>query len=215
MKIEAGKATLFLGDSYEILEAEKLKSDLVLTDPPYGISLPTDYKTRKRGNLAESRDFPEIHGDNAPFDPSFLLPYGDKIVTWGANYYADKLSPSSGWLVWDKRVTEMTNDQSDCELAWTNCVKGVRIFRHMWNGFLRDSERGTGYHATQKPVALMKWVLSLINPSSVLDPFMGSGPVGVACADMGIPYVGIEINETYFNTARERITEASKQMRLF
>ena len=215
MRVDIGKSTLLLGDSYKILDMAGLGADLILTDPPYGISLPTDYKSRGRGCLAENRDYPKVHGDDKAFDPEFLFTYSDKIVTWGANYYANKLEPSNGWLVWDKRVTEMTNDQSDCELAWTNCIKGVRIFRHMWNGFLRDSERGTGFHATQKPVALMKWVLSMINPTSVLDPFMGSGPVGVACEEMGIPYIGIEIDETYFNTAKERITEASKQMRLF
>ena len=214
-RVDVGTSTLLHGDCYEILSNAGLGADLILTDPPYGISLATDYRHRGRGRLAECRDFGNIHGDDKPFDPEFLFTHSDKIVTWGANYYSDKLEPSSGWLVWDKRVLEITNDQADCELAWTNCVKGVRIFRHMWNGFLRDSERGEGYHATQKPVALMEWVLSLINPKSVLDPFMGSGPVGVACAKMGIPYTGIEIDETYFKTSVERVTEASKQLRLF
>lgn len=215
MRVDIGTSTLLLGDCYNILESTGLGADLILTDPPYGISLQTDYKKRGRGNLAVCRDFAEIQGDDRPFDPEFLFQYSEKVVTWGSNYYSNKLPPSSGWLVWDKRVLEITNDQADCELAYTNCVKGVRIFRHMWNGFLRDSERGEGYHAAQKPVALMEWVLSLINPTSVLDPFMGSGPVGVACANRGIPYIGIEIDKTYFETAKNRITEASKQMNLF
>ena len=215
MRIERiGKATLYLGDCLDVLGTLD-RSEAIITDPPYGISLETAYRQRGRGRLAKCRDFGDIHGDDKPFDPAHLLQLADKVVTWGANYYASKLPERSGWLVWDKRVLDITNDQADAELAWTNCVKGVRVFRHMWNGFLRDSERGEGYHPTQKPVALMDWCVALVAPTSVLDPYMGSGPVGVACAKRGIPYIGCEIEPTYFETACQRIENAQRQESLF
>lgn len=215
MKVETiGTATLYLADCLTILPT-LAKADAVITDPPYGISLPADYKQRGRGNLAQCRDFADVHGDDKPFDPEHLLQVADRVISWGANYYASKLPEHSGWLVWDKRVMDITNDQADAELAWTNCVKGVRVFRHMWNGFLRDSERGEGYHPTQKPVALMDWCVSLIAPQSVVDPYMGAGPVGVACAKRKIPYVGIEIRPEYFDTACQRIDAAQRQESLF
>ncbi len=182
--------------------------DLVLTDPPYGIGLPTDFKSRRRGGLADCRrNYLPIEGDSERIDVGWLLSYS-AVVLWGGNYFANQLPPKSGWLVWDKRVTDMSNDQADCELAWTNCVKGVRIFRHMWNGFLRDSERGTGYHPAQKPVDLMRWCLSLVPDAEIiLDPYMGAGPVLRAAKDLGHKAIGIEIEERYCEIAAKRMSQ--------
>jgi site-specific DNA-methyltransferase (adenine-specific) len=109
------------------------------------------------------------------------------------------------------------SDFADCELAWTNLPKAVRIFRHMWNGMLRASERGyPRVHPTQKPVALIEWCITQIAaPQSVLDPFMGSGTTGVACANLGRQFIGIEIEAKYFDIACERIDAAYRQHRLF
>lgn len=72
------------------------KVDLVLTDPPYGINHPTDYKNRGRGNLANCTDYIPVHDDNLPFDPSDILKLNVPTVLWGGNYYADKLPISNG-----------------------------------------------------------------------------------------------------------------------
>lgn len=204
---EAG-ITIYHGDCRDILP-HLPKVDLVLTDPPYGISLKTAYRQRGRGRLAKCRDYPEIIGDEKPFNPKFLLELNLPMVLWGANYYADKLFPASGWLVWDKRVLDITNDQADCELAWTNFVKGVRIFRHMWNGFLRDSQRGEGNHPAEKPVRLINWILGLPwTPTGViLDPFMGSGTTLRAAKDLGRKAIGIEIEEKYCEIAANRLSQ--------
>lgn len=182
-----------------------------ITDPPYGIAHPTNYKSRGRGRLAQTSDFVPVFGDNEPFDPSIWAAMPS--ILWGANYYSDRLPPSSGWLLWDKRVQEGkgVNDQADGEMAWSNFVKGVRIFRHMWNGFWRDSERGESYHPTQKPVALMVWCMSLpwTPLGTILDPFMGSGTTLVAAKRLGRRAIGIEIEEKYCEIAVRRIQEAS------
>ena len=93
---------------------------------------------------------------------------------WGANYYADKLLPSSCWVVWDK---ETTGNFADCELAWSNLEKAARVFRHRWNGMLRDSERGRRWHPTQKPAALAAYLLTEFGGEGdiVVDPFAGAG----------------------------------------
>jgi site-specific DNA-methyltransferase (adenine-specific) len=189
--------------------------DAVITDPPYGISHPCNYHARGRGKLAVCNDYPDVIGDTEPFDPSPFLSFS-KVVLWGANNYADKLPPSAGWLVWDKERPD-TLDQSTCELAWTNCVKGVRRFRYLWNGMMRAGEHGENYHATQKPVALMKWLLELpwLKEAQVIfDPFMGSGTTGVACMQLGRRFIGCEIDEGYFQIAKKRIEAAAAQMLL-
>ncbi len=203
--------TIYHGDCREILPTLECV-DLVLTDPPYGISHPTNYASRGRGALAATSDFAPVHGDGEPFDPRCLLEIGRARIIWGANYFASRLPEQSGWLVWDKRVQEGVgvNDQSDGELAWTDTVKGVRIFRHMWNGFWRDSERGESHHPTQKPVALMSWCMTLKwtrDLHTVIDPFMGSGPTLVAAKNLGRRAIGIEIEERYCEIAAKRLAQ--------
>ena len=210
--------TLIHGDCLEVLKTLDAGSvDAVVTDPPYGIAHPCNYAERKRGALAPCNDWRDVHGDDKPFDPSPILALDVPTVLWGANWYADKLPPSGGWLVWDKRRPDAL-DQSTCELAWTNCIKGVRRFTHLWNGMMRASEHGENYHPTQKPVALMFWVLGLRwMPKAgavIFDPYMGAGPVGVACVQTGRSFIGIEIDEGYFKIAQRRIAEAQAQLAL-
>lgn len=101
---------------------------------------------------------------------------------------------------------------SDGEVAWHSRGRGVYIFSHTWDGFNRASERGEKYHPTQKPVALMRWVIEQVRPGPgiIFDPFMGSGPVGVAAAESGFDYIGIETDSVYFKTATERIGATGK-----
>ncbi len=197
-------ATIYCGDCLEILSLLDPVA-LVLTDPPYGINHPTDYKARGRGNLASCSNYPKVYGDDKPFDPSPFL--GMPCVLWGANYYADRLPPSSGWLVWDKKRPHNL-DQSTVEMAWTNFVRGARIFHFMWNGMLRD---GKDYlcHPTQKPTELITWVLSLkwTPIGIILDPFMGSGTTLVAAKKLNRKSIGIEIEPKYCEIAVKRLKQ--------
>jgi DNA modification methylase len=62
----------------------------------------------------------------------------------------------------------------------------------------------------------MEWCLTFFpDAKTILDPFMGSGTTGVACANLGRKFIGIEIEEKYFDIACERITAAQSQGRLF
>ncbi len=71
-------------------------------------------------------------------------------------------------------------------------------------------------HPTEKPVELMVWLIETYsNPTdTILDPFMGSGTTGVACVQTGRKFIGIEIDEKYFQIACKRIKDAQQQMRL-
>lgn len=73
---------------------------------------------------------------------------------------------------------------------------------------ISSSERKLGKHPTQKPVALMEHFISLLsNPGdTILDPFMGSGSTGVAAINANRKFIGIELNEEYFDLAYKRIT---------
>ena len=100
--------------------------------------------------------------------------------------------------------------------AWAG--KGHRS----WNGGGRKGvlyhSRGEAHeHPTQKPLTLMKELVGLYtNPGdTVMDPMMGSGTTGVACAMMGRKFIGIEQQEKWYDVACKRIKEAQKQADLF
>jgi site-specific DNA-methyltransferase (adenine-specific) len=101
----------------------------------------------------------------------------------------------------------MANTQADCEMAWTNLGGPARMFRHYWMGMLRASEQGTAYHPTQKPVALMAWVLSKCPDGTVLDPYAGAGPTLVAAKSMGRRAIGVEMAEHYCERAANRLRQ--------
>lgn len=72
---EQDGVTIYHGDCREI--APGLAFDgLVLSDPPYGIAHPTDYKARGRENLASCANYAPVYGDSEPFDPRWLLDVG-------------------------------------------------------------------------------------------------------------------------------------------
>lgn len=203
---------VYCGDCVELIKAIPRDNVLIISDPPYGIGLPCNFKSRGRSNLGQCNDYSDVVNDDKPFDPQFLLELDVPMILWGANYYADKLPPSSGWLVWDKERPDNL-DQATCELAWTNFVKGVRRFRHLWNGMMRASEHGENYHPTQKPVALIKWCLSLRwmpKNAVIVDPFAGSGSTGIACVQMKRKFVGFEIVPALCQMANDRIDAATR-----
>tara|TARA_R110000822_G_C15316693_1_gene493303 strand:- start:1893 stop:2600 length:708 start_codon:yes stop_codon:yes gene_type:complete len=214
MAEQIGDCTLYQGDCLEIMPTLE-KVDAVVTDPPYGIG----YSHGKGGGgLARSTIFDNhaIIGDQKPFNPTPFLSF-DTVVLFGANHFADRLPSSSNWLIWDKRDSVCSNDQADCELVWTNRKGPARIIHHLWNGMLKASEKGVSrVHPTQKPVVVMEWVIKQVGlPKAILDPFMGSGTTGVACAKLGRKFIGIELEPKYFDIACERIQKAYDQPDLF
>ena len=213
-----GDATLYLGDCRDILPTLG-KVDAVVTDPPYGIGADASMAKAsgfKGGTmLAAKSQYEATDWDARPIDADLLQQVktaGRWQIIFGGNYY--DAPAASCWLVWDK---EVNGHFADCELAWTNLPKAVRRIRHMWNGMLRKGQEPRHGHPTQKPVEVMAWAIGhLPEPSqTILDPFMGSGTTGVACANLGRSFIGIEREPTYFDIACRRIEEAYNQPRLF
>ena len=82
---------------------------------------------------------------------------------------------------------------------------------------LRANKEPRGDHPTQKPVGIMEWVISHLpaETQTIIDPYMGSGTTGVACAKMGKIFVGIEREQKYFDIACKRIEQAYAQGDMF
>jgi len=201
--------------------------DAVITDPPYGIGERTMRATNGRGKsvaggfkYVSSRDWPAVYGDDRPFDPLPFLSF-KKVVLWGANHYCERLPGRSHWLIWDKREKTGSDDNADCEIAWTNLPGPARIHRQLWRGICKRGEENISrgpqmLHPTQKPERLMRWCIDQAKmPETILDPFLGSGTTAVAALKLGRHFLGFEISEEYCRIARERIVLAQAQGNLF
>lgn len=207
-KVVIGNATLYHGDCREVLPMLP-KHDLLLTDPPYGIS---DKWGKKRisKNGDSSLCFGPEEWDECVQEENIVIAIDKCIVSiiWGGNYYKS-IWPSRGYLIWDKL---QKFDGSESELAWTNIDVASKTF-----GYSRAQIAHHEYkvHPTQKPLPLMLWCIGFaMNSGDVLDPFMGSGTTGVACAQLGKAFTGIERERKYFDIACERIERAQAQGQL-
>ena len=218
-KVIIGDATLYHGDCMEILPTLGMV-DAVVTDPPYGINLNTDNSRfsggtagniAKRGNGIGTANGQPIAGDSGPFDPAFLVDYGNEQIIWGWHCFPDKL-PAGACLVWIKRHDAAFGSfLSDAETCWFSRGHGVYLYKDISHNRIAKIRQ----HPTQKPVELMRWCIGkLMKTSNVIcDPFMGSGTTGVACAHEKT-FIGIEKERKYFDIACERIEAAYAQGRL-
>ena len=83
-----------------------------------------------------------------------------------------------------------------------------RVYRHQWKGRLREGSAEKRLHVSEKPVALMAWIIETVRVrvgATVLDPYMGSGSTGIAALRSGRRFIGIEIDPGHFETARARL----------
>ena len=216
-----GDHRLMCGDSTSIDAVENLINggaiDLCYTDPPYGINEKGDRSNRGgllgQGGLAKYKKYDDFIDDSTSYaiDAYNIIEGVLKIprqVWWGANYYCHSLPLSNNWFVWDKRVDDKQRDtQSDCELAWVKSKwSSVRIFRHLWKGMMKDSERGSArIHPTQKPVALAEWAFDYFKEvNSVIDLFGGSGSTLIACEKTGRHCRMMELDEKYVDVIIKR-----------
>jgi site-specific DNA-methyltransferase (adenine-specific) len=73
-------------------------------------------------------------------------------------------------------------------------------------------EKAFGNHPTQKPLELMKRLIALCTQVGdlVLDPFCGSGTTGVACAQLGRSFVGVDLDQSYLDLATKRIDSVNE-----
>jgi DNA modification methylase len=201
---EHGGITIFNADCREALFWVN-PVDLLLTDPPYGIG-ESNEKNSTRGLLAPTRDYGNYEWDKSLIDQKLIDAARDLArfqIIFGGNYYA--LPPTSCWLVWDKE--NGATDFADCELAWTNLKKAVRIKHHRWHGMLRKGNEAR-FHPTQKPLDVMAWAIQQAPYAlSILDPFMGSGTTLVAAKQLGRRAIGIELEERYCEIAAKRLEQ--------
>jgi site-specific DNA-methyltransferase (adenine-specific) len=195
--VTIGDATLYHGDCLEVLPTLP-RVDAVVTDPPY----------------------PNAAGH---FDAGIAA----------ANEFLRNLSVSHAFVFWDEMTTPEcslplvarhiwhrtnTNRPDNYEAIYEyNADERKRPSRVFPFAVIAVGLTGcteASGHPTQKNTKLIEAILRKTE-GAILDPFMGSGTTGVACANLGRKFIGIEIERKYFDSACERIAAAYAQGRLF
>lgn len=235
-----GNATLYLGDALEILPTLE-KVDAVITDPPY-VGLVGGLDRSVFGGVAARSVGDSISvGDVWRADLQWCS-LAWRVASFGVMVFSGHKSVSEtreafpdakvvALLTWYKRNAPPTGKNLPrwtTEFAWA-LSKSPGIHWDALKTTLFDvpglaagcmaverelDPEGRSAHPTQKPVALMKELVTLVD-GAVLDPFMGSGTTGVACMSLRRQFIGIEIEPKYFDIACSRIENAQRQVRMF
>ena len=209
--VQIGDATLYHGDCLEILPTLD-KVDAVVTDPPYGIA--------HSSNGQRFKDASPIHGDSDTESYKWI----DSLNLPTICFFSPYIETGIRWrsvLCWSKGAhVGIGGDRKTC---WKRDFELIGVAR---NGPLnggRDSAvlsfrallQPPSGHFCEKPESLMIYLLNKLPHNTILDPFMGSGTTGVACANLGRKFIGIELERKYFDIACERIEAAQAQLRMF
>lgn len=194
--------TIYHGDCREILPT--LTFDVIVTDPPYGISYDP-------GMHPNGLEFEPIVGDGSNDLGAWIANHEAPRVICGADNFAHRLPPGGIWSVWDKRVSLAADRMlgSPFELIWAvgHGSRKKHIYRIQHGGAVNaDKANQRRVHPTQKPVTLMKRLIEDHFPTGVIaDPFLGGGSTLRAAKDLGRHAVGIEIEERYCEAAVARL----------
>jgi hypothetical protein len=197
----------------ELLGDQFNKIGMVWADAPYGINV-----VSKDGSLGVTPKgkYAQVLGDEnkniaySSFDLCQNLFKNAVNIFWGANHFASAVCDSSCWIVWDKQDGKSVTF-ADCELAWTNIDQPARVFKHIWDGFRRDSEKGEmRVHPTQKPVELFVWCAEKYGQPGdiVFDPFLGSGMSVIGCEKLNDNRTafGMELSPEYIEVILQRFS---------
>ena len=242
--VTIGNATLFHGDSFDVLPKLDMQADAVISDPPFActncswdIKIPLDSfwtlmetRTKLSANyilfammrfavdLISSKrkwyryDMIWQKNNKVGFLNANLMPMRNHelVLVFGRPGYQKRSAYNPQKEQGGKPGKKTINHRS-------SVYRDKGEYTHVSNGFLHphsilsfNTEKHKGLHPTQKPIALMEWLVQTYTNEgdTVIDPFMGSGTTGVACAIHNRRFIGIERDERYFEIAVERISRA-------
>lgn len=217
-----GEHRLMCGDSTDSETIGYLmdgaEADMVLSDPPYGMHLDTDFsgavgslKSIGRKKHTRGNKYEKVIGDNDDFTPELISTFFDnfgycsEMFLFGADYYAELLEDKNlgSWLVWDKRKESQADAiGSEFELIWSRTKHKRRMLRHDWFGFLSSqnaSDARNRVHPTQKPVTLLADIINQWgkNADIIVDLYGGSGSTLIACEQLGRKCYMMELDPHY------------------
>jgi len=203
-----GDCTLYLGDATEI---DVGPFDSVVSDPPYGMAFQSNHRIEQHAKIANDATAKHLvwacnleasHSKYlfARWDNILDVPKPKSMVTWVKN----------NWSMGD--LLHEHARQTEVAFFYPGPNHSFPVGRP--TDVIEAPRTGNNYHPTEKPVMLM-WAVVRWTDGVVFDPFMGSGTTGVACCQLGRPFIGVEIDEGYFDIACKRIEQAQRSPDMF
>lgn len=224
------KMDLIFGDGFSLIKNIPDNSvDLIVTDPPYGINFTKGYKSGSTELVQGDDGFTvmfflddilrEYKRILKPNSALYIFTRFDVMPYWWIklkNYFDAK-----NQIVWFKGGGGMGDLKGNFSYNYESIMFATNG-KHQIRGKRDGSVWQIGkckqeFHETQKPVELIQKIIehSSDEEMTVFDPFMGSGTTGVACKNLNRNFIGIELNEDYYLTAKKRIENHSPQGGLF
>lgn len=221
MKIEEEKLILIHGDCKEFLKGFNSTNVVIVTDPPFNMKY---HYNNYKDNLPEKEYYEWLSSIFSGF-PSVIIHYPEalhklsiemrrapiKVVSWVYNSNTAKqhrdiafynVKPDFNRV---KQPYKNPNDKRIKERI-ARGLTGCKLY-DWWNvNQVKNVSKDKTGHPCQIPIEVMKNIVGILpDEITVLDPFMGSGTTGLACKELNVPFVGIELDEEYFNIAKVRI----------
>ena len=208
-----GCVTIYCGDCLKIIPQLDSKFDWCVTDPPYG--------TQGDGGYGRT----QIHGRNGrrikndesldTFQKILALLKPENICSFCSPKKVAEMMECFGLhnliqrheFIWNKKTPGLGAVRYTHEsifIATKNELDGKKSNGSIFDG-IAPARKNT--HPHEKPINVVGSILDILKPASVIDPFMGTGVMAIACAERGISYVGIEIEHKYCQLAVERLKQ--------
>ena len=210
---------LYKGDCLEVMDKlikQNVKVDAIITDPPYGIDYRSNYRKEKYEKISNDNDLSFLDDFFQKCDK--LLKDDTHIYCFCSWHHIDKFKIAfekyftlKNVIVWEKNNTSMGDLKGSYAPKHEFILFGHKG-RRLRNGkrlpdILQANRTGNKLHPTQKPISLLRIFIEQSSNENeiILDPFMGSGSTGVAALNTNRKFIGIELDEKYFNIAKDRL----------
>lgn len=213
---------LYNGDCLEIMDKlikEGVKVDCILTDPPYGMNFKSNHRKEKYNYIENDNNLDFIENY---FSRCYALLKEDTHIYCFCSWHNidkfkmefEKYFKLKNIIVWEKNNTSMGDLKGSYAPKHEFILYGHKG-RRLRNGFryadiIKANRTNNKLHPTQKPVDLLEIFIKQSTDKNdvVFDGFMGSGSTGVACINTNRKFIGVELDNNYFDIASKRIEEA-------
>lgn len=211
---------IILGDCLEILPT--IKGDfIIVTDPPFNIG----YHYNSYKDKLNQEDYYEMLGEVFSYSPFVVIHYPEEIykIAFQTGYFPEKVI---SWVYNSNTAKQHRDiaffgikpDFTQVGQPYKNPTdkrvkklieqgKQARLY-DWWNiNQVKNVSKDKTSHPCQMPIEVMENIIGLLPKDiTIIDPFMGSGTTGLACKNLNRKFIGIELDETYFNIAKERLS---------
>ena len=208
------------GDCLDILPT--IKEDfIIVTDPPFNIG----YHYNEYKDKLSQENYYEMLGEVFSYSPFVVIHYPEEIykIAFQTGYFPEKVI---SW-VYNSNTAKQHRDiaffgikpdftkvgqpyKNPTDKRIKKLIeqgKQARLY-DWWNiNQVKNVSKDKTKHPCQMPLEVMERIIGLLPKNiTIVDPFMGSGTTGLACKKLNRKFIGIEIDETYFNICKDRLS---------